>query len=204
MKRPSDLLATAAAGLVVLLLAACGVPTDDQPRAISREQAPDVDEGQTDTSPAVTDTATLFLTQVDGDTNRLVPVPEQVPVDTSSTPTPRTALETLLSYTPNEAQRAEGFTTRIPPNTALASSPELDEEGVLLVNLNSNIDTIQAEGSRLAFGQIVCTADGFDEVEAVQFQVEGQPRAAPQGDGETNPGPVTCLDYANLIDEQPG
>ena len=120
------------------------------------EQAPDVDEGENDTSPAVTDTATLFLTRVDGDTNRLAPVPEQVPVDTSSTPTPRTALETLLSYTPDEAQQAQGFTATHPqPNTALASSPELDEEGVLLANLNSNIDTIQAEGSRLAFGQIV-------------------------------------------------
>jgi len=199
MRRPSDLLATAAAGLVVVLLAACGVPTDDQPRAISREQAPDLDEGKDNTSPAVTDIATLYLTQDDGDINRLVPVDEQVPVDTSSTPTTRTALETLLSYMPNETQRDQGFTTRIPPNTALASSPELDEDGVLLVNLNSNIDTIQAEGSRLAFGQIVCTADSFEEVKAVQFQVEGQPRAAPQGDGETNTNPVTCRDYANLI-----
>jgi spore germination protein GerM len=201
MRRPSDLLAAATALLVVVLLTACGVPTDDEPRAISREQAPDLDEGEDDTSPAVTDTATLFLAQVDGDTNRLVPVEEQVPVDTSSMATPRTALETLLSYTPNETLRAQGFTTRIPPNTALASSPELDEDGVLLVNLNSNIDTIQAEGSRLAFGQIVCTADTFDEVEAVRFQVEGQPRAAPKGDGETNPDPVSCLDYATLIEE---
>ena len=203
MRRPSHLPAAAAvlAG-VVLLLGACGVPTDDQPRAISREQAPDLDQGEENTRPAVTDAATLILTRVDGATNFLVPVEEQVPVDTSSKPTPRTALETLLSYTPDEGLRAEGITTRIPPDTALASPPELGQDGVLVVNLNSNIDHVQAEGSRLAFGQIVCTADAFDEVEAVQFQVEGESRAAPKGDGEASAGPLSCTDYDNLFDSQ--
>ena len=204
MRRPSRRPAAAAVLAGIVLLGACGVPTDDKPRAISREQAPDLDEGEPDTRPAVTDAATLILTRVNGATNFLVPVEEQVPVDTSSKPTPRTALETLLSYTPDEDLRAEGITTRIPPNTALASTPELDDHGVLTVNLNSNIDHIQAEGARLAFGQIVCTADAFDGVETVQFLVEGEPRAAPMGDGEASAGPLSCTDYANLFDSDAG
>jgi spore germination protein GerM len=205
MRRPSRLSAAAAAVLAgAVLLTACGVPTDDEPRAISREQAPDLEEGEENTRPAVTGAATLILTRVDGAINFLVPIEEQVPVDTSSKPTPRTALEMLLSYTPDEDLRAQGFTTRIPPNTALASTPELDQNGVLTVNLNSNIDHVQAEGSRLAFGQIVCTADAFDEVEAVQFQVEGESRAAPKGDGEAGAGPLSCIDYDNLFDSETG
>ena len=69
---------------------------------------------------------------------------------------------------------------------------------MLLVNLNSNINNVQAEGSRLAFGQIVCTAAAFDEVEAVRFQVEGSPRDAPKGDGEASSEPLTCASYDNL------
>jgi spore germination protein GerM len=191
--------ALAAATLAAVLVAACGVPTDEQPRAISREQAPDLDEGKDGTSPAVTRPAMLYLTRTDGTTNYLVPVQVQVPVGTSSAaPTPGTALETLLAYVPNDDLRDQGFTSRIPPNTALASTPELDEDGVLVVNLNSNIDNVQAEGSRLAFGQIVCTAMAFDEVKAVRFEVEGQPRAAPKGDGEASTEPVTCTSYDNL------
>jgi spore germination protein GerM len=204
MTRPSRRPVAAAVLAGIVLLGACGVPTDDKPRAISREQAPDLDEGEQDTRPAVTEAATLILTRVDGATNFLVPVEEQVPVDTSSKPTPRTALETLLSYTPGGDLRAQGITTRIPPNTALASTPELDDRGVLTVNLNSNIDHVQAEGSRLAFGQIVCTADAFDGVDAVQFQVEGESRAAPKGDGEASAGPLTCTEYANLFDSETG
>jgi spore germination protein GerM len=191
----------AAALLAIVVAAACGVPADDKPRAISQEQAPDLDEGDVDTSPAVTEPAMLFLTRADPDANHLVPVQQQVPVGPSSTsPTPATALETLLSYMPDESLRAEGYASRIPPNTALASPPELDDRGVLLVDLNSNIDNVQAEGSRLAFGQIVCTADAFDEVQAVRFQVEGQSRAAPTGDGATSDEPVSCRSYADLMD----
>ncbi|HEY7070344.1 MAG TPA: GerMN domain-containing protein [Acidimicrobiales bacterium] len=208
MRRPSrpPVAALAAAALLAIVVsAACGVPADDKPRAISREQAPDLDEGDVDTSPAVTEPATLFLTRADPDANHLVPVEEKVPVGSSSTsPTPATALETLLSYMPNDELRAQGYASRIPPNTALASPPQLDDRGVLLVDLNSNIDNVQAEGSQLAFGQIVCTADAFDEVVAVRFQVEGQSRAAPTGGGATTNEPVTCRSYADLMEPASG
>ena len=75
---------------------------------------------------------------------------------------------------------------------------------VLVVDLNSNIDNVRGDGSRLAFGQIVCTADAFDEVQAVRFEVEGQPRAAPKGDGESTDEPLTCTSYANLFPDANG
>jgi hypothetical protein len=58
----------------------------------------------------------LYLTRADPDANHLVPKEEQVPVGPSSTsPTPATALETLLSFMPNDSLRAEGYASRIRP-----------------------------------------------------------------------------------------
>jgi spore germination protein GerM len=208
MRRRSRPLAGSGLVAVVVLaavVAACGVPTDDKPRAISREQAPDLDEGEQGTSVAVTDTATLFLTRGDGAVRYLAPLEEQVPVGPSAIgASPATALETLLSYTPSETLRTEGFASRIPPDTVLASTPELDDHGVLVVDLNSNINNVQGDGSRLAFGQMVCTADTFEEVQAVRFEVEGEPRAAPKGDGESTDEPLACTSYANLFPDANG
>jgi spore germination protein GerM len=195
----------AALAVVAAVVAACGVPTDDQPRAISQEQAPDLDEGEEGTTAAVTDTATLFLTRGDGAVRYLASLEEQVPVGPSAIDaSPTTALETLLSYTPSETLQTQGYASRIPPDTALASTPELDEDGVLVVDLNSNIDNVRGDGSRLAFGQIVCTADAFDEVQAVRFEVEGRPRQAPKGDGESSDDPLACTSYANLFPDANG
>jgi hypothetical protein len=77
MRRPSrpPVVALAAAALLAIVVAAaCGVPADDKPRAISREQAPDLDQGDVDASPAVTEPATLYLTRADPDANHLVQV----------------------------------------------------------------------------------------------------------------------------------
>ncbi len=149
MRRRARPLAAALA-VVAAVVAACGVPTDDQPRAISQEQAPDLDEGEEGTTAAVTETATLFLTRGDGAVRYLAPLEEQVPVGPSAIDaSPTTALETLLSYTPSETLQTQGYASRIPPDTALASTPELDEDGVLVVDLNSNIDNVRGDGSRL-------------------------------------------------------
>ena len=59
---------------------------------------------------------------------------------------------------------------------------------------------MQAPNSSVAFGQIVCTADAFDEVEAVRFNLEGVTRAAPMGDGESSNDPLACAAYANLVE----
>jgi spore germination protein GerM len=94
---------------------------------------------------------------------------------------------------------AEGLQTKIPPDTALASPPVLQSDGTLDVDLTSGIFDTQADGARLAYGQIACTADALAGVEAVRFRVEGEPLQAPDGEGQSTELPVTCASYANLL-----
>ncbi len=58
---------------------------------------------------------------------------------------------------------------------------------------------MRGTASALAFGQIVCTADALGEVEGVRFEVGGEPRTVPKGDGENTDGPLTCDDYADVM-----
>ena len=194
--------ALAAAGMAMALIAACGVPADDEPRAISQEQQPSQDLTD-DTSDGQTGPATLYLVRFDGTNNLLSPVEVEVPVASASAPTPATALETLLGDTPDQALQEDGYNTAIPANTRLMSPPLLDDEGVLTIDINEPLYRVQAPGSSLAFGQIVCTADAFDEVGAVQLRLDGVVRPAPMGDGESSSQPLTCDAYRNLVDPNP-
>ena len=85
----------------------------------------------------------------------------------------------------------------IPADTALAAQPEL-QAGILSVDLDSGMSGIQGDGARLAYGQIVCTADALEGVEGVLFTIEGEPVQPPNGQGETGSAPLTCAAYDEL------
>ena len=205
--------ASRARRLVALVLAAaaataagCGITADDEPRAISQEQVPDGNGDSVDNAASgATDNATLYFTRFDGDRTLIVPVEVPVPVEAAtSTPDPANVLETLLIGRPEDLAAAEGLQTKIPPDTALASPPVLQPDGTLDVDLTSGIFDTQADGARLAYGQIACTADALAGVEAVRFRVEGEPLQAPDGEGQSTELPVTCDSYANLLAQPPG
>jgi spore germination protein GerM len=189
--------------LVVLLaaggVAACGIPADDGPRAISPDNVPVDDEGTATTEEGQTLVAPLFFTRFDGNREELIEVEREVPTGGSSpSPSPATVLEALLAG-PGEEAEAEHIVTKIPAATALASPPAL-AGGVLTVDLNPAIRNVQSDGARLAYGQLVCTAGALPGVDAVLFTVEGEPLRPPTGDGETSSAPLTCDAYANLRD----
>jgi spore germination protein GerM len=190
--------------VVAALLGACGVPADDEPRAIDQEHVSE--EITEDTAEGLTDTATLYLTRSGASGGTLLaPAEWQVPVGTSSTsPTPTTALETLLAFQPDETAQEQGLGTQIPPNTRLVGPLVIDDEGVLTVDLNETLYGMPAPASSLAFGQVVCTAAAFGEVGAVRFEQDGQPRRVPMGDGESSGQPLTCDSYANLVEPGTG
>lgn len=188
-------------GLALLLAAACGVPADDKPRAISREQIPGEAGAAGDpTANARTKPTHLYYTQFVGDRNQLVPVVVPVPIGSSTDtgPPPAAVLETLLSGIPGGEENVKRYTTNIPPKTALASPPQIDRAGTLTVDLNDAIFDVGSPASRLAFGQIVCTADALPGVNAVRFEVAGRARPVPMGDGEASSEPLTCKSYENL------
>jgi len=196
-RRARARLGALAAVLIAGLVGACGIPADDEPRDISQEQLPgpattlDVgDEGQTRS-------VELYFTRFDGSRDVLTTVEREVPTGgESGQPTPATVLDALLSGVPADADPA--VVTKIPSDTALASQPEL-LGGVLTVDLDNGISSVQGDGARLAFGQMVCTADLLDGVDGVVFEIEGGPVQTPVGDGETSSAPLTCASYDNLL-----
>jgi spore germination protein GerM len=197
----------AALALVTLAGAAgCGIPADDHPRAISKDQIPgQAGEGQPESTAVETQLATLYFTAREGDHSLLVPVSRAVPVGSSSpTLVPANVLETLLSGAPSAEEEDRGLGTAIPAGTATVDQPEVDEHGILNVDLNDNIFQVQGEASALAWGQIVCTVDALGQVQGVRFSVEGEPQSVPMGDLEASDGAVTCDDYTNLVQPPAG
>jgi len=192
----------AALAVVALGIVGCGIPTDDSPRAISRENVPDdVADDTTEPTPSQSTVgAPIYLVQSPDDP-RLVDV--QRPVQASSPaadPDPAAVLETLLTATASPEEQADGITNLIPPDTRLASQPAL-ARGTLVVDLTNEIFEIEGENQRAAFGQIVCTANRLDGVHFVRFLVAGEPTEVQVDSGATG-GPVTCADdYERLLAE---
>lgn len=196
---------SAALATALALVAGCGIPADDEPRAVSREQVPDdleePSEGQTE---GRTVTATLYFTRYDGNRDNLAGVDRQVPTSGAATAaSPSTVLEALLGG-PTTDEEADNLLTKIPADTALDGQPELGPGGTLTVRLNGAINRVQGDGARLAFGQMVCSVDPLPQVDDVLFAVEGEPFQAPNGEGETSSEPLTCESYANLVESGDG
>jgi spore germination protein GerM len=195
-----NVLGAAALAAAALAAAGCGIPTDDGPRAISRENVPDdvVDATTEATASQPTVTAPIYLVQSPEDP-RLVTVDRRVPAGSpAADPDTAAVLETLLRATANPQEQADGITNLIPQDTRLASQPEL-VGGTLVVDLTREIFDVEGEPQRAAFGQIVCTADALEGVRSVRFLVQGEPRDV-QADSGAIEGPVTCADnYERLL-----
>lgn len=190
--------------LVAGLVAGCGIPADDEPRAITQESIPDELTGQDDVdADGRTLVVDLYFTRFDGEEEWLVPIERKVPTGgSSSTPTAATVLDALLAR-PTEAERdVHRVVTKIPADTALASRPELDG-GVLTVDLNEGINGVQGVGAPLAYGQMVCSVDGLEGIDGVRFAIEGAAIQAPTGDGSLTSDPVTCAAYADRLAAPP-
>lgn len=200
-------LGAAALAVVTLGIVGCGIPTDDSPRAISRENVPDdvADDVADDTTETTASQSTvgapIYLVQ-SSDDPRLVPVERRVPAGSPAAgPDPAAVLETLMRATANPQERADGITNLIPQDTRLASQPEL-ARGTLVVDLTSEIFDVEGEPQRAAFGQIVCTANALDGVHFVRILVQGEPTEVQRDSGATS-GPVTCADDYERLQAEP-
>ena len=195
-------LGAAALAVVALGVVGCGIPTDDSPRAISRENVPDdVADDTTEPTPSQSTVGAPIYLVRSPDDPRLVDVQRPVPASSpAADPDPAAVLETLLTATASPEEQADGITNLIPQDTRLASQPQL-ARGTLVVDLTNEIFEIEGENQRAAFGQIVCTANRLDGVHFVRFLVAGEPTEVQVDSGATG-GPVTCADdYERLLAE---
>ncbi|MFJ6194682.1 GerMN domain-containing protein [Micromonospora sp. NPDC092111] len=185
MRRPRTGGGTRAVLLAVLLLAGCGVPVDEQPRAVEPPFGPPA--APTVSTPAGRVAQEFCLVRGD----RLVRVVRQVDdpggVDVQ--------LRRLLAG-PTAAERHAGLGTALPG--------ALSATGARLVDGRAEVDVAPSEVDSgrsdevLAYGQIVCTLDGRSDVAGVSFLLRGRPLGVPRADGSLSSGPLTAADYTAL------
>lgn len=157
--------------LALGLLAACGVPLDDAPRAITQTTlAPATD---TPTTVAGSDAQEVSVYFLRGD--RL----ERQGYPVAGEPTLRQALEYVLGPLA-EGSDAE-LHTAVPPGTTLRNVEVTD--GTATIDLTAEINDVSGQTQKEAFAQIVFTTLSFEGVQQVRFLIDGDVVDAPTDDG---------------------
>ncbi|WCO65254.1 GerMN domain-containing protein [Iamia majanohamensis] len=179
--------------LVALLAGGCGVPTDDEPRAITAEST--TTQPPPDSSRPTGNTTTIYLsTPSDSPTEEVTPL-VAVTRNLDAPPTPSETLATLFDG-PTEEEQQRGLVSLIPPDTGLEEI-ELDSGGRLTLDLTMEWSLLQGPDELVAYAQVVLTATDLPEVNSVRFQVEGEPIAEVPTDDEPKTQ-VTGDDYREL------
>src|SRR5690606_5193084 len=146
--------------LVAVLVAACGLPSDDEPRAIPEDALDEQVAGPRATNPPPSRPSTPTTQQavylVTGTSpERLIPAP--VPVEQPSNPAllPRLVIEALVHTRPADVGLAGIAINQLPSDVAVLDAT-VQPDGVLDLNLSAL--GIEGANLRLAMAQIVYTA----------------------------------------------
>lgn len=182
----SRVVLAAIAGLV--LLAGCGVTSEETPRALSTDSAPyRLIQRDPVPLPSGSARATVYLVR---DT-QLVPVARR----TSESPDAKVLLNALLAG-PTLAERERGISTAVPDAVKVAGEAV---GGILTVDLPD----LQGEAIRsdevLGYAQLVLTLTRDPAVTGVLFRRDGKLLTVPRGDGSVTDLPLTRADYALLL-----
>ncbi|MET8351674.1 GerMN domain-containing protein [Micromonospora sp. NPDC005206] len=174
---------------LVALLTGCGVPTDDAPRTVRAPRGPFHSAAPADTTaPAGRADETVCLVR----DNRIVSVVRRV----DRVPTVEDQLRHLLAG-PGTAERDSDLTSALPGAVNAAGATVSGTQARVAVDAPD--DDAGRSDEVLAFGQIVCTLTGRDDVTTVVFLRDGKPLAVPRADGSLSEQPLTRADYAPLI-----
>lgn len=176
--RPRPRRAPAAALVAVaLVLVGCGVPLDDEPRAITRVTQPVETTPQTVDSPTGQAVTVYFLNE-----GALEPARFSV----EDEPTVDEALRFLLTSPP-----PDGLQQRIPTGTTLRGVVRNGNQ--VTIDLSAEINDIGSPNQKEAFAQLVFTALELPGIDRVSFSIQGEPVKAPTDNA--NLDVVTAADY---------
>lgn len=183
--------------VTLVVLAACGVPGDSNPRAIEAENVPfdllaPTAEATTTTQPSAftdTDMVTIYLADAEG---KLRAVRRQVtaPVSVSK------VIESLLGGPTR--QEADRLSTAITSETKLLDVQGPDE-GLVILDLSRQLLDITGRQQILALAQVVWTATALPTVDRVLFEFEGEQAEVQNGNGTLTSSPLGRLSYRDLI-----
>jgi spore germination protein GerM len=185
--------------------AACGIPSDDEPRAIPEQAVPEQARqprgtGSTSTTvrPSATQDQTLYLVGGTDQQQKLVPVSVPVVVPGDPTALPRVTIEKLINTRPEDVGLAGQVTNQLPSDVQVLDAT-VQPDGVLNLNLSSL--GVENARLRLAMAQIVFTATDLKTsgIQSVRVSIDGQAASVPTQSGSADPGtPITKNDYADL------
>lgn len=182
----------------LVLLAGCGVQTDEQARIIAENDRRDL------SAPAVLDDGPLR-----GDTRIYLLASPQSGVRTplravarDVSPTPSGAMNSLLAGA-SATEQSQQLRSAIPEGTELRTA-RFAAPGLVLVDLSAGL--FEATGDELidAMAQVVFTISALEGVNRVQILVEGESKQLPRGDGQLVAGTLTVFDFPErLASSQP-
>jgi spore germination protein GerM len=180
----------------LILLAGCGVPSQDRPTVIDPTNVPNgllasgrPEPASTPTQPQQANPVTYFV-----DADRLIGVRRELP-----TGSPRTRLHDAISALlvgPTETELAAGLSTAIPNGLLLTVAGA--EDGEATIELTGELRNSPMEDTVLAVAQIVLTATAQPEIDRVRLTYNGETIEAPLIDGSLRSAPLTEADYADL------
>ncbi len=176
-----------AALLLVALVTACGVPQDDEPRALDPREAPF--RVFDDAAPAPEGDGRVALYFVRDD---LVVLQTRAVERSTSI---RELLDLLLEG-PTPEQVSAGTRSAL-PTTFDVEEVRVGVDGVAVVTLGGGATQVGA--SPLGFAQVVATLTAPGRARAVRFRLEGDDLPVPRGDGSLTTGPLGRADYADLL-----
>ena len=194
-RRGGPVLAGLATALV--LLAGCGVPSQDRPVVIDPTNVPNdlLAPGRPEpySTPTQTQQANPVTFFVYGD--QLVGVKRELP-DGSARTRVHDAVAALLSG-PTEPEQSSGLSTAIPNGLLLTVADT--EDGEATIELTGELRNSPMDETVLAVGQIVLTATAQPDIERVRLVHDGETLEAPLIDGSLRSGPLTAADYKRLL-----
>jgi spore germination protein GerM len=202
-------LKVASIGLLAAIGASgCGIPSDEQPRAIPEaavpEQAREPRGTGTTASTALPSTPTqeqmIYLVGGSPEQPRLVQTGVQVPSSTDAGTLAANTIQQLIGTRPEDVGLAGNATNQIPSSVQVVSA-RIQPAGVLDLDLTLELSQVESERLRLAIAQIVFTATEppTSGISGVRFFINGAEGTVPTGSGSSTEGqPVSRADYAEF------
>jgi spore germination protein GerM len=186
--RVRGLLAASSAALLV----ACGVPVDERPRTIPRDDVPFdilVPSTAPSTGPGRTSGSPVKVFFVRGE--RLTAVPRFV-----SGPVTIEGLLDELVAGPTPAEAASGLRSAIRPQTRVISVSV--REGIARIDLSTPFGGVEGQDQVPAVGQLVYACTQLPEVIGLQLLVDGKAVEVPTEEGTLTSRPLRRSDFAGL------
>ena len=193
-RRTPTALTGALVGLVVL--AGCGVPRDQAPRAVPAGQVDPrlLAEPSPTGTPKPTGSSAYEVAFVIGDESLKL-------IRRSVSPAPAdqqvTQLLLALAAGPDDADHAQGLSTALPSDVTLRLEGLVDGEAV--VEINGGTKDVDPRRLPLSVAQVVLTVTSHPDVHAVRIVSDGRPVEPPLPDGNIVHRALTARDYASLV-----